>query len=309
MTKNTVLVAHEQIGFVAEKLSTNFQVLKAWEPLSQSDLEAVRAIVVAGDILLEDSYLSQFPNLGLIACLTSGYDGVDVEWATAHGIKVSRAINVNHDDVADHAVGLLIAWTRGLVTGDRIVRSGRWDAKKKVVTRSLSEMSVGIVGMGAIGKGIASRCAGLGLPVFWWGPREKNDVTYPRVRDLMTLAREADVVFVASSADNSNRHLISKEVLEALGPDGLIINVARGSLVDEDALIELLRSGLLGGAALDVFQSEPTDPERWLGLDNVILTPHSAGVTSSVLPKLVAQLSSNLEAYFDGRALLTPIAA
>ncbi len=174
MKKNTVLVAHEQIGFVAEKLSPDFQVLKAWEALSKMDQEAVKAIVVAGDVTLDKSYLSQFRNLGLIACLTSGYDGVDVAWANAHGIKVSHAINVNHEDVADHAVGLLIAWTRGLVTGDRLVRSGKWDPKKKVVTRSLSEIWVGIVGMGAIGKAIASRCAGLGLAVFWWGPRENT---------------------------------------------------------------------------------------------------------------------------------------
>jgi hydroxypyruvate reductase len=309
MTKKTVLVAHEQIGFVAEKLSPNFQVLRAWEPLSKTDQDAVRAIVVAGDIPLENSYLSQFRNLGLIACLTSGYDGVDVVWAIAHGIKVSRAINVNHEDVADHAIGLLIAWTRGLVTGDQLVRSGNWDAKKKVVTRSLSDISVGIVGMGAIGKAIANRCIGLGLPVFWWGPRDKDDVEHPRVRDLLTLAREADALFVASSADKSNRHLISGDVLDVLGPDGLLVNVARGSLVDEDALIDRLRSGRLGGAALDVFQSEPTNPERWRGLDNVILTPHSAGATRSVLPKLMAQLASNLEAYFEGRALLTPLAA
>ncbi|MBB4291490.1 lactate dehydrogenase-like 2-hydroxyacid dehydrogenase [Rhizobium leguminosarum] len=309
MKANKVLIAHEQIGFVADALPAKFEVLKAWEPMSSAEKDSITAIVVAGDVSMENSYLAQFRNLGLIACLTTGYDGVDVFWAADHGIRVTRAVEVNHEDVADHAMGLLIAWTRELTTGDAMVRAGAWNASVKVVTRSLSELSVGIVGMGAIGKAVASRCLSFGMPVFWWGPREKEDVPFRRASDLESLARDNNVLIVASSADKSNRHMISGRVLDELGPDGLLVNVARGSLVDEEALIERLKLGRLGGAALDVFEQEPTDPTKWRGVPNIILTPHSAGATQAVLPRLVAQLISNLEAHFGGRELVTPIAA
>ncbi|WP_162950308.1 2-hydroxyacid dehydrogenase [Rhizobium jaguaris] len=309
MTTKKVLIVHEQIGFVADRLPATFDVLKAWEPLTPAERDSVTAMVVSGDIQLQNTYLSEFPNVGLIACLTSGYDGVDVSFAADRGIKVTRAVEVNHEDVADHAMGLLIAWTRGLVTGDKLVHSGKWNGAAKVVTRSLSELSVEIVGMGAIGKAVARRCLSFGVPVLWWGPREKDGLPFRRVPDLETLAHENNVLIVASSADRSNRHMISGKVLDALGPDGLLVNVARGSLVDESALIERLRSGKLAGATLDVFEQEPTDPARWRDVPNVILTPHSAGATRAVLPKLVKQLISNLEAYFGGRDLLTPIAA
>lgn len=308
MTAKKVLIVHEQIGFVADALPATFDILKAWEPLTPAGRDSVIAMVVSGDVPLQNSYLAEFPNLGLIACLTSGYDGVDIFWAAERGIKVTRAVEVNHEEVADHAMGLLIAWTRGLVTGDKLVRSGEWNGAAKVVTRSLSELSVGIVGMGAIGKAVAGRCLSFGLPVLWWGPRKKDDLPYRRASDLETLARENNVLIVASSADRSNRHMISGKILDALGPDGLLVNVARGSLVDESALIERLQSRKLAGATLDVFEQEPTDPAKWRDVPNVILTPHSAGATRAVLPKLVKQLISNLEAYLGGRDLLTPVA-
>lgn len=309
ITANTIVLAHKQIDFISDRLAPRFRVLRDWDDLSHSQAETVQAIVVAGDIKLEKDMVARYRNAGLIACLTSGYDGVDVAWAKARGLEVSHAVNVNHEDVADHAVGLLIGWVRGLVTGDALVRTGEWDGKHKVVTRSLREVSVGIVGMGASGRAIASRCVGLGLPVRWWGPRSKSDVIYPRSTDLISLARDSNVLIIASSANDSNRHMISDVVLDALGPEGLLINVARGSLIDEDALIAQLRRGGIAGAALDVFAQEPTPPERWRDLPNVILTPHSAGATRAVLPKMIDQLVRNLDAFFSGGRLVTPVAA
>ncbi|KQV73280.1 hypothetical protein ASC90_07750 [Rhizobium sp. Root1220] len=304
-----MLIAHEQIAFVGPRLPPNYEAVVGWKAVPKALTDDVTAIVVAGDTCLEESYLAQFPNLGLIACLSTGYDGVDVRWAARRGIKVTRAVEVNHEDVADHALGLLIAWTRGLVSGDRLVRSGEWSGSAKIVTRSLRELSVGVVGMGAIGKAVAARCALLGLPVSWWGPRPKDDVSFPRLPDLMTLANENDVLIVACKADSSNRHMIDGAILDALGPRGLLVNVARGRLVDEDALVDRLRSGRLAGAALDVFENEPTDPVKWRNLANVIVTPHSAGTTRTVMPKLVDQLILNLNAFFEGRELPTAIAA
>lgn len=309
MNENTILVAHKQIDFITDKLPPRFRVLRNWDDLGASDSERVEAIVVAEDIVFEKEMLAKFRNTGLIACLTSGYDGVDIAWANARGLAVSHAVNVNHEDVADHAVGLLIAWVRGLVTGNTLVRAGQWDAGRKVVTRSLRDVSVGIVGMGAIGQAIARRCTGLDLPVRWWGPRSKADISHQRSVDLISLARDSDVLIVASSANESNRNMISNDVLDALGPEGLLINVARGSLIDEEALVSCLLRGEIAGAALDVFAQEPTPPERWSELPNVILTPHCAGATRAVIPKMIDQLVLNLDAFFAGERLLTPVAA
>jgi lactate dehydrogenase-like 2-hydroxyacid dehydrogenase len=308
-SSEAVLIVHEHIGFLAAELSGRYDVFKGWEPIPQEARQRITAIVVAGEVPLGNDFVSSFPSLRLIACFTTGYDGIDVAWAKARGLQVTHAVGANSEDVADHALGVLIAWERDLITGDRLVRSGKWDAKKKIITRSLEGLSVGIVGMGAIGQAIASRCIPFRMDVSWWGPRPKPNVPFRRTHDLLSLAANSDVLIIASRAEPSNRHMISTEVLDALGSEGLIINIARGSLVDEAALIDALRTGRVGGAALDVFETEPAEPEIWLNVPNVILTPHTAGATSGVLPKLINQLNSNLEAHFAGIELPSPVAA
>jgi lactate dehydrogenase-like 2-hydroxyacid dehydrogenase len=302
-----VLVVNEHIDFVASRLSPKYSVYKAWESVSTVDQASVKALVVAGEAPFDRSLISQFPNTGLIACLTSGYDGIDVVWAASRGIDVTHAVGVNHDDVADHAVGLMIAWERGLVVGNQAVLSGEWSAERKTLTRSIDGLRIGIVGMGAIGKAIATRCAAFNLQIEWWGPNPKPNVDLSRRETLRDLATASDVLFVCSRAEETNRHLISDEVQNALGPKGLLINVARGSLVDEHALIQNLKSGKLGGAALDVFESEPTDPCRWRDVPNVILTPHTGGATLRAVSRMVEQLELNLDAFFAGTELVTPV--
>lgn len=302
-----VLIVNEHIEFVARKLSTKYPVFKAWEAMTPADQTSVKALVVAGETTFDRSIVSDFPNVRLIACLTSGYDGIDLAWAAGRGIDVTHAVGVNHDDVADHALGLMIAWERGLVEGNQAVLSGKWSAERKTLTRSMGELRIGIVGMGAIGKAIAARCAGFKLDVEWWGPHPKPDIDLRRREALTDLATASDVLFICSRAERTNRHMISDEVQNALGPNGLLINVARGSLVDEDALILNLKSGRLGGAALDVFETEPTDPGRWRDVPNVILTPHTGGATSKAISKMITQLECNLDALFDGKALVTPV--
>lgn len=306
---SSVLIAHEHIGFLASKLAERYQVFKAWEPISQSARQEITAMIVAGEVALPNEFVASFPNLRLIACFTTGYDGVDVAWAASHGIEVTHAVGANNEDVADHALGLLIAWQRDIIKGDHLVRTGGWDPKVKNITRSLEGLSVGIVGMGAIGRAIADRCIPFRMNVQWWGPRAKPEVPFERANDLTSLAASSDVLVIASRAESTNRHMIDRSILEALGPEGLLINVARGSLLDEEALIDALRSYRVAGAALDVFENEPTEPGRWHDVPNVILTPHTAGATKSVLPKLIGQLQSNLDAYFAGESLVTPIAA
>ncbi|SPL62415.1 2-hydroxyacid dehydrogenase [Ochrobactrum soli] len=306
---SSVLIAHEHIGFLANQLAERYKVFKAWESVSLSARQEITVMIVAGEVPLSNEFIASFPNLRLIACFTTGYDGVDITWAASHGIEVTRAVGANSGDVADHTLGLLIAWQRDIIKGDHLVRTGGWNPKVKNITRSLESLSVGIVGMGAIGRAIADRCIPFRMKVQWWGPRAKPDVPFKRTDDLLSLAANSDVLVVASRAENTNRHMIGRPILEALGPKGLLINVARGSLIDEEALIDALRSHRVAGAALDVFEKEPTDPERWHDVPNVILTPHTAGATKSVLPKLIGQLQSNLDAYFAGERLVTPIAA
>ena len=249
------------------------------------------------------------PALKLIAVFTSGYDGVDVAWARGRGLEVTHAPGVNHEDVADHAVGLILASRRRIVDGDRTVRGGGWSAVHKMLTPSLKGQKLGLMGLGRIGEAVAERMAVMGLEIAWWGPRPKPQARWPRMAGLLELAAWADILVVASRADEANRGLVSAEVMAALGPRGLLVNVARGQLVDEDALIAALTSGALGAAALDVYAQEPTPAGRWADAPNTVLTPHTAGATREAVGGMLAMLQANLESVLGGGGPVTPVDA
>jgi lactate dehydrogenase-like 2-hydroxyacid dehydrogenase len=186
------------------------------------------------------------------------------------------------------------------------LRAGAWTVESKMITPSLNGQKVGIVGLGAIGEAVARRAEALHMPTAWWGPREKP-AAWPRAESLLELAKTSDILVVACKADESNVGLISREVIDALGPHGLLVNVARGQLIDEAALISALTQGRLGQAALDVFEEEPTDAGRWADVPNTVLTPHTAGATTEAVQGMLALLMQNLEAAFAGEALKTPV--
>lgn len=305
--KPAILVVQPHLAAIAALLEADFTVWRLWQgpPLEAS--HTIGAIVVAGEFPLERTLVESLPELGLIACFTAGYDGVDLAWANERGLKVSHSPGVNHEDVADLAMGLTLAAWRGLVEGDAIVRGGRWRPTEKRITPSLAGRRVGIVGLGAIGEAVARRAAAFGLEVAWWGPNEKPDAAWPRAGSLISLAGESDILIVAARASEANRGLIDRAVIAAVGPHGLIVNVARGQLVDEDALIAALKSGALGMAALDVFQSEPTAADRWKDVPNVVLSPHTGGATSGALPKMLALTRENLRRFFAGEPLANPV--
>jgi lactate dehydrogenase-like 2-hydroxyacid dehydrogenase len=250
--------------------------------------------------------IERLPNLKLVACFTSGYDGIDVDWCKARGLPVSHAPGVNHEDVADHAIGLILAARRRIAEGDRSLRTGGWTADSKTITPSLNGQKLGVVGLGAIGEAVARRAEALRLRVSWWGPRAKSAV-WPRATSLLELARESDILVVACKADASNVGLISREIIEALGPSGLLVNVARGQLVDEAELIAALRDGRLGQAALDVFEEEPVNVSHWTGVPNTVLTPHTGGATTEAVQAMLMLLMQNLAAAFSGEPLKTPV--
>lgn len=288
-------------------LEGSFTVHRFWEGPPVEAATEIGALVVAGEYPLDKALIERLPNLKLIACFTSGYDGIDVAWCRARGLAVTHAPGVNHEDVADHALGLILASRRMIVSGDAQVRSGAWTAETRTITPSLKDQRLGIIGLGAIGEAVARRAETFRMSVAWWGPREKP-AAWPRAESLIALARDSDILVVACKADESNRGLVSAEVMDALGPQGLLVNVARGQLVDEDALIAALKSGRLGHAALDVFEVEPTPAGRWSGVPNLILTPHTGGATTAGVQGMLMLLFQNLQAAFADQPLVTPVA-
>lgn len=308
-----LLVAPPMVAGLAAGLDGPFAVERLWDhpdPAAfPADLGArVRAILTVGEFRLDPALLARLPNLGLIACISAGYDAVDVPWCRDHGVMVTHSPAINAEDVADLAVAASIAGWRGIVEGDRWVREGRWTATERSPRRSsLRGRAVGIVGLGHIGRAIAMRMQAFGTRVAWWGPNPKPDAPWPRVERLIDLARASDFLFVAVRASPANRGLIDRAVIEAVGPDGLVCNVSRGLVVDQPALVEALRDGRLGHAALDVFDPEPTPADLWRDLPNVVLTPHIAGATLESVPAMVDLTRENIRRFFAGEPVASPI--
>ena len=301
-----LLIMQRHLGPLTAFLESQWTVYRFWEGPPVEAQADIRALVVAGEFPLDKALIERLPNLSLIACFTSGYDRIDIDWCRARGLPVTHAPGVNHEDVADHAIGLVLAARRQIAAGDRDLRAGAWTVDSKMITPSLNGQRVGVVGLGSIGGAVARRAEALRMAVKWWGPREKS-AAWPRAASLLDLARDSDILIVACKADDDNIGLISREVIEALGPHGLLVNVARGQLVDEDALIAALKDGRLGQAALDVFVEEPTEAARWADVPHTVLTPHTAGATTEAVQGMLALLTRNLEAAFTGAPLVTPV--
>ena len=302
-----VLIMQRHLAPLSGFLESAYDVYRFWEGPPLEAAHDIRVMVVAGEAALDKALIERLPNLDLIACFTSGYDGIDVDWCRERGLPVTHAPGVNHEDVADHALGLILAARRQIASGDRQVRAGDWTAETRTITASLGGQKLGIVGLGHIGKAVADRAEAFRMAVSWWGPRP-HDAEWPRADSLLALAKASDILVVACKADETNRGLISRDILDALGPDGLLVNVSRGQVVDEDALIAALKSGTLGQAALDVFIEEPTDPNRWADVSNIVLTPHTAGATTAGVQGMLMLLMQNLQAHFAGEPLKTPVA-
>ncbi|MEO8926391.1 MAG: 2-hydroxyacid dehydrogenase [Caulobacteraceae bacterium] len=306
-SKPALLIVQPHLAPLTAFLEPEFTVWRFWEGPPVEAVNVIRALVVAGEFPVDKALVERLPNLGLIAFFTAGYDGLDVPWALARGLKVSHSPGVNHEDVADHAMGLILAAWRRIVHGDRTLRAGGWTSSDKMHTPSLSGRRLGVVGLGAIGEAAARRGEAFGLQIAWWGPREKPDAPWPRAGSLRALATQSDILLIACRASEETRGMIGAPVLDALGPHGLLVNVSRGQIVDEDALIAALKDGRLGMAALDVYESEPTPAGRWEGVPNTVLTPHTAGATTGAIPKMMALTRENLRLFFAGQPLVNPV--
>lgn len=245
--------------------------------------------------------MAALPDLGLIACNGAGLEKFDLAAAARGGIAVRNTPGVVTEDTADCAIGLIYAVVRRIAEADRFVRAGRWASERMSPTQRLTGMSVGIVGLGQIGSAIARRAAALGLAVSYTGPGRKRDVRYPFMASAVELAKAVDILVLSCPGGEETRNLVDAQVLRALGPDGYLINVARGSVVDQEALIEALACGGIAGAGLDVFAEEPAVDPRLMSFDNVVLQPHLAAVTRQTREDIAEMLESAIDDFLAGR--------
>lgn len=266
------------------------------------------AMVSNGHFPADEAFLARLPLLQIAACSSVGYDTLDVGAMTRRGIRFTNTPDVLTDDVADMAILLMLAVRRNLLAGDAYVRSGDWAAKGMMgLTRTTAGRRVGIVGLGRIGAAIARRCAALGMQIGYSGRAPKPGVPHAYFADITEMAGWSDVLVAATSGGAETAHLISAAALHALGPEGCFINISRGSVVDESALLDALESGRLGSAGLDVFMNEPDADPRFAALPNVVLYPHHASGTVETRDRMSQLVLDNLAAHFAGRPLLTPV--
>ncbi|GAA3606008.1 2-hydroxyacid dehydrogenase [Kineosporia mesophila] len=270
--------------------------------------EAVTAIVTSGRFGVSADLMAKLPNLGAIVNFGVGYDTTDVDAARERGILVSNTPDVLTDCVADTAVGLFLDVIRGFSAADRFVRAGSWPAEGNFpLTHQAGNRRVGILGLGRIGSAIAHRLTAFGCTISYHNRRPVEGSPHTYRADLVEMAREVDVLVVAAAGGQSTSGLVSREVLTALGPQGYLVNIARGSVIDEEALVELLLEGKLAGAGLDVFEHEPKVPPALFGLDNVVLLPHLGSGTVETRGAMEDLTLANLDSFLHSGTVLNPV--
>ena len=300
MTKPALLV-HPPLGLFETRLAGDYDVVH-W-PTDRTD---IRAAVTIGSVGIKNAMIDALPELGAIVCFGVGVDGIDLAYAKQRNVAISHGRDINHEDVADVAIGLIIARLRLFTEGEKVVREGTWTPPLAVPPQKrLRGRKLGIAGMGAIGAAIAHRAHAFGMEIKWYGPRAKPDVSYAYEPDLLKLAEWCDVLAVSARGDKTTEKIVNAGVIKAVGSDGVIVNISRGSVIDEDALIAALKSGQLGGAGLDVFVEEPTPVSRWKDVPNTTLMPHLGGATREALWEGSQNVLENLRRFYAGEELLT----
>lgn len=271
------------------------------------DPAAATVAVTSGVWGVRAEHLDRLPGLGAVVNFGVGYDSTDVAEAARRGVAVSNTPDVLTDCVADTAIGLVIDVMRGFSAADRFVRRGDWTTGVPPLARRVSGSRVGIVGLGRIGLAIAQRLEAFGTTIGYHNRRPRTDVSYRYADSVLDLARGSDVLVLAAAGGASSRHLVDAEVLDALGPDGFLVNVARGSVVDQDALVAALEQGRIAGAGLDVFADEPHVPDALLGRDDVVLLPHIGSATVETRAAMTELALANVERFLTDGALVTPV--
>ncbi|WP_340267518.1 2-hydroxyacid dehydrogenase [Sphingobium mellinum] len=273
-----------------------------------AEVRQARALVSFGSVGAQAAIMDALPKLEMIALFSVGYDKVDIDHARAKGIMVSNTPDVLTDDVADLAVGLLYAAVRNIATNDRMVRSGAWArGEKPQLSGSVTGRRIGILGLGRIGRAIARRLEPVAGEIIYHSRRAAQDVRYRYVADPIQFAMESDAILVATSGGPETQGLVDGAMLDALGSQGVIVNISRGSVIDEDALVAALAEGRIGGAGLDVFAHEPHVPPALLAMDHVVLQPHQGSATEGTRRAMADLVLANLDAWAGGKPLVTPV--
>ena len=266
----------------------------------------VRGLVQGGQTTTATTLLDALPKLEIISVFGVGYDGVPIAYCRQRGIKVSNTPDVLTDDVADVALALILMTGRGFMRLNRFARAGEWTKRGPELTTKLGGRKVGILGLGRIGKAIAERVAAMGMKVAYTG-RKPHEVPYEYFADLTKLAGAVDFLVVACPGGEATKNIVNADVLAALGKNGTLINIARGSIVDEPALVQALRAGAIKGAGLDVFADEPHIPPELLTMDNMVLLPHVGSATRETRQAMGDLCKANLDAWFAEKKILTLI--
>ena len=303
-TSNEVLLIAPVMDNLLARLEAAFVVHRLYEQEDAAAFlaekgAAFRAVVTRGDIGVETPVLEQLPNLGLIAVFGVGTDAIDLNYTRKHGIAVTITSGALTEDVADMALGLLLATARQLCHNDRFVREGRWLKVAPGLSVQVSGKRLGIFGMGNIGRAIAQRAAGFNMRIQYASRTQDSSLPYRYFPDLLALARESDFFIIAISGGKDSAGLVDKAVFDALPSHALVINIARGSIVNEPNLISALQSGAIAGAGLDVYAHEPEVPAELIAMENVVLQPHIASATQETRQKMSDIVFANVEAFFN----------
>ncbi|XP_008799958.2 hydroxyphenylpyruvate reductase-like [Phoenix dactylifera] len=309
-----VLLTYPMDSYLEEELSKRCKLFRLWETPPEKRREflranaaTIRAVVGNTAVGADAETIDALPALEIVASFSVGLDKVDLAKCRERGIRVTNTPDVLTDDVADLAIGLAIATMRRLFAADRYVRGGAWKAKGDYkLTSKFSGKTVGIIGLGRIGWAIAERAEAFGCPISYYSRSEKPQTDYKYYSSVVALAANCNVLIVACALTEETHHIVNREVIDALGPKGVLVNIGRGPHVDEPELVFALLEGRLGGAGLDVFEDEPDVPEQLFGLENVVLVPHVGSSTWETCKAMADLVLGNLEAHVTNKPLLTP---
>ncbi|MGN7438987.1 MAG: 2-hydroxyacid dehydrogenase [Alcanivorax sp.] len=310
--KKTVLALQPLLENEMKQLEGGYNVIRLWEandPVAviekhANDVQAILSTYNSSGV--SERLMSALPNLEVIAQFGVGFDNIDLKAASERGVAVTNTPDVLTDDTADVAMFLMLNVARRAVEADMFVRVGRWKSGAMPLSTSISEKTVGVVGLGNIGKAIAQRAAAFNTNVVYHS-RSKKDVSYTYYEDLEKMAEDSDFLIIACAGGPETENLINYQILNKLGANGFLINIARGSVVNEEDLLIALRNQDIAGAGLDVFANEPDVPEELIKMDNVVLSPHVGSATVETRSKMGQLVIDNLNAHFDGQSLLSPV--
>ena len=311
MEKPTILIMTPVMPLIREGCEARFDTLKLGPEDDASALDGqedrIKGLVVAGRSV-DAALIDRLPALEIVSSFGVGYDNVDAKHAASRGVVVTNTPDVLTEEVADTAFGLLLMAVRQLPQAERYLRAGKWPERNFPLSEAtLRDRSLGILGLGRIGKAIARRAEAFGLPVSYHGRSRQTDVAYRYYDNLVDMARDVDTLMVVAPGGAGTRQMVNAEVLEALGPRGVVVNVGRGTVVDEQALIEALRNRTIYSAGLDVFEDEPNVPEALIAMEHVVLLPHVGSASVHTRRAMGQLVVDNVVSWFEKGEAITPV--